>query len=77
MENKQVSSTKLETLREKTVQHVRLALGARDIAALSTEELAAACKIKPGTIRRALCVKGHFWGLVPRKFPNGRLFWPL
>lgn len=43
---------------------------------LSTEQAAAALHIKPQTLRAALCRDGHYFGLRPRKLPNGRLLWP-
>ena len=46
------------------------------ISNLSTEELAAALCIQPQTIRRSLCVQGHYLGLRPTKLPNRRLLWP-
>jgi hypothetical protein len=44
-------------------------------ARLSTEELAAAAKVAPQTIRAALCRQGHFLGLRPVKLANRRLLW--
>jgi|GEM_PF-6996400 len=41
-----------------------------------TSELARRFGVKPDTIRRNLCVKGHFMGLKPLKLPNQRLLWP-
>ena len=41
----------------------------------STEELSEILKVKPSTIRRGLCVDGHYMGLVPKKMPNRRLLW--
>lgn len=32
--------------------------------------------VKGDTLRRNLCVNGHFLGLKPVKLPNGRLLWP-
>ncbi|MCC4117642.1 hypothetical protein LLG90_19975 [Aromatoleum toluclasticum] len=42
---------------------------------LSTEELAVGLRVKPQTIRAALCRHGHYLGLRPCKLPNGRLLW--
>lgn len=42
---------------------------------LSTEELAAALKVRPQTVRAGLCTNGHYMGLKPTKLPNGRLLW--
>jgi hypothetical protein len=41
----------------------------------STEVLAEQLKIKPQTIRAALCRDGHYLGLRPVKLPNRRLLW--
>jgi len=41
----------------------------------STEVLAEHLKIKPQTIRAALCRDGHYLGLRPVKLPNRRLLW--
>ena len=43
---------------------------------LSTREIAIRFRVNPETIRRALCVDGHYMGLNPLKLPNGRLLWP-
>lgn len=42
---------------------------------ISTENLANIFGVKSQTIRRSLCMKGHYWGLTPKKMPNGRLMW--
>lgn len=43
---------------------------------LDTAEFADALRIKPQTIRRSLCLKGHYLGIKPAaKLPNGRLLW--
>lgn len=43
---------------------------------LSTKELAGVFRVDPQTIRRGLCVNGHYLGLKPLKLPNHRLLWP-
>jgi len=43
---------------------------------ISTEELADQLRLKPQSLRAALCRDGHYFGLRPRKMPNGRLLWP-
>lgn len=43
---------------------------------ISTEELAALLRLRPQSLRAALCRDGHYFGLRPRKMPNGRLLWP-
>ncbi|ENO79691.1 hypothetical protein [Thauera sp. 63] len=43
---------------------------------ISTEELARDLRLKPQSLRAALCRDGHYFGLRPRKLPNGRLLWP-
>lgn len=42
---------------------------------LDTAEAAAVLRVKPQTLRRALCLQGHYMRLVPCKLPNGRLLW--
>lgn len=42
---------------------------------LDTLEAAERLRIKPQTIRRSLCLSGHYLGLTPTKLPNGRLLW--
>lgn len=44
--------------------------------AISTEEFAAVCRVKPTTIRRAHCLNGHYMGIRPLKLPNRLLLWP-
>ena len=41
----------------------------------STEEAAAVLKVKPQTLRAALCRDGHYYGCRPRKGRNRFLFW--
>lgn len=43
---------------------------------INTKEFAALVRVDPQTIRRALCVNGHYLGLKPLKLPNNRLLWP-
>lgn len=43
---------------------------------ITTEQLATLLHLKPQSLRAALCRDGHYFGLRPRKFPNGRLIWP-
>lgn len=45
-------------------------------AHLSTEALAAELRIKPQTLRAALCRDGHYYGVRPIKMPNRLLLWP-
>lgn len=42
---------------------------------LDTAEAADRLRIRPQTLRRALCLQGHYFGLRPTKMPNGRLLW--
>ena len=44
---------------------------------INTKQLAAMFLVEPNSVRTALSAKGHFWGLVPAKTPNGRLLWDL
>lgn len=41
----------------------------------STEEAAAALRVKPQTLRAALCRNGHYFGLRPVKCRNRFLLW--
>lgn len=42
----------------------------------TTEELAFSITILPQSIRKRLCQTGSYFGLRPKKLPNGRLLWP-
>lgn len=42
---------------------------------LDTAEAAERLRIRPQTLRRALCLHGHYFGMRPTKMPNGRLLW--
>ena len=42
---------------------------------LNTKETAACFRVDANTIRRSLCVNGHYLGIKPKKLPNGRLLW--
>jgi hypothetical protein len=42
---------------------------------LSTEEAAAALKVRPQTMRAALCRNGSYLGVVPTKSANRFLLW--
>lgn len=41
----------------------------------STSEVAERLRVRAETIRRALCVQGHYMGARPVKLSNGRLLW--
>lgn len=43
---------------------------------ITTEQLAQQLHLKPQSLRAALSRDGAYFGLVPRKLPNGRLLWP-
>lgn len=43
---------------------------------LSTDEAAARLKIKPQTMRAAVCRAGHYMGCRPFKCANRFLLWP-
>ena len=43
---------------------------------ISTHELAKLAITTPGTIRVRLCNTGSYFGIRPKKLPNGRLLWP-
>ena len=42
---------------------------------LTTNDLAKSFNVRGSSIRRALCIHGHYMGMVPVKWPNGRLGW--
>lgn len=42
---------------------------------LDTSEAANLLRVRPQTLRRALCIDGHYLGLKPTKLPSGRLLW--
>ena len=42
----------------------------------STEEAAALLKVKPQTLRAAICRCGHYAGIRPHKLPSRFLAWP-
>ncbi len=44
---------------------------------LDTAEAASVLRVKPQTLRRALCLQGHYFGMRPVKLPNGRLLWDV
>jgi len=41
----------------------------------STEEAAGILKVKPQTLRAAVCRDGHYAGVKPRKLPSRFLAW--
>jgi hypothetical protein len=45
-------------------------------AGLSTTDLARAVGLQPDSIRVHLCRAGSYYGIKPRRLPNGRLLWP-
>jgi hypothetical protein len=42
---------------------------------LNTNQVGAALGVKGGTIRRGMCINGHYLGLRPVELPNRRLLW--
>ena len=56
-----------------TSQHTGCASAPRNY---STAEAAEVLKIKPQTLRAALCNNGHYAGVKPRKLPSRFLAWP-
>ena len=60
-------TTKLEALGEDWPE---------DEPGVPTEEIAAFNHSKPPSIREHLSRRGHYYGLRPRRLPNGRLTWP-
>lgn len=42
---------------------------------LTTRELARTFGVLPESVRSRFYRKGHYFGLVPMRLPNGRLLW--
>jgi hypothetical protein len=51
------------------------AASVRPAAKITTEEFAALVRVRPQTIRAALCRAGHYLGLRPAKLATGKLLW--
>ena len=43
---------------------------------MTTIQFSAQIGSKPESIRVRLCQTGSYFGVTPRKLPNGRLLWP-
>ncbi len=43
---------------------------------MTNSEFAKRLGIKPTSISHRVCITGAYFGLKPKKFPNGRLYWP-
>lgn len=43
---------------------------------INTKESADILRVDSNTIRRSLCVNGHYLDIKPLKLQNGRLLWP-
>lgn len=43
----------------------------------TTAEFAVKYLVKPNSVRTRYCLTGSYFGIVPKKLPNGRLAWPL
>jgi len=44
---------------------------------VTTKQIAKILGVNPDTIRRSLCVNGHYLGLKPVKMPNRMLMWAV
>lgn len=44
---------------------------------LTTNDFAESLGVKGATVRRGLCIHGHYMGIRPVKLPNNRLLWPV
>ena len=42
----------------------------------NTEIFSQKYQVKPDSVRRSLCLNGHYQGIRPLKLLNGRLLWP-
>jgi len=45
--------------------------------AVTTEKFSEMVGVKSASIRAQYCVSGSYFGVFPRKLPNGRLMWDL
>jgi len=45
--------------------------------AVTTERMGELLGIKASSIRAQYCQNGSYFGVVPKKLPNGRLLWDL
>lgn len=43
---------------------------------LTTDAFGAAIGVKGTSVRVRLCRTGSYFGIKPKKYPNGRLMWP-
>ena len=68
--------TDISITREQTIEALRQ-IKPDAPSRMTTEELAHILRIQAGSVRRALCVHGHYHGLTPIRLPNGRLVWPI
>jgi hypothetical protein len=57
------------------MKQTHTAPSARPAAKISTEEVAARLCVQQQTVRRSLCLNGHYLGLRPVKLANRRLLW--
>ena len=42
-----------------------------------TEQFADLNFVKPASVRSRYCIHGSYFGVIPKKLPNGRLAWPI
>ena len=47
-----------------------------DFFRLTTDEFAERYLVKPQSVRKQYSTKGSYFGIKPRKLPNGKLAWP-
>lgn len=43
----------------------------------TTRDFAESRLVKSQTVLKRLCETGSYYGVVPKKLPNGRLAWPV
>lgn len=70
-----MQKTDLSIQKNQTLSDLKDILPEDHLGRLTTEQLAAFLGVKPGTVRRAYCIQGHYLGLIPRKLQNRRLAW--
>jgi hypothetical protein len=67
----------LEGLRQRTLSNLQEIHSTLPDRPVPTSTMAELLDVKPDTLRRALCINGHYLGLTPIKMTNGRLLWRL
>ena len=72
-----VDTNGISTKPRRTATIVRQRVTDLEVTHCSTREFAGFFRVKPASVRRALCIGGAYQGIVPIKLDTGRLLWPL